>query len=144
MASGSFPFPEVNASLNAFAATLLVVGFAFIKCGRMRAHIFSMVGALFISALFLASYITYHALTGARTPFEGKGLIRPVYYTLLVTHIILAAAIVPLALRTVQLALSGRFTKHRKWAHVTFPLWLYVSITGVLIYFFLYVWYAPP
>ncbi len=142
MALESFPFPEVNASLNALAATLLLVGFVFIKCGRTGAHKFSMGGALFVSALFLISYITYHVLTGARTPFEGRGIIRFVYYSILITHIILAVAIIPLALRTFQLALIGRFITHKKWARVTFPLWLYVSVTGVLIYFFLYVWYT--
>lgn len=144
MALESFPFPEVNASLNALAASLLLLGFVFIKYGWTGAHKLSMGGALFVSALFLTSYITYHALTGARTPFEGKGVIRSVYYSLLISHIILAVAVVPLALRTFQLALKGRFITHKKWARITFPLWLYVSITGVLIYFFLYVWYTVP
>ncbi len=144
MASADFPFPEVNASLNALAAFLLAIGFAFIKSGRQNEHRICMVGALIVSALFLASYITYHTLTGARTPFEGKGFLRPFYYTLLVSHVILAVLIVPLVFRTVQLAVSGNFVKHKKWARLTFPLWLYVSVTGVLIYFFLYVWFPSP
>ncbi|GAB4273944.1 MAG TPA: DUF420 domain-containing protein [Opitutae bacterium] len=140
MASG-FPFPEVNASLNACSTVLLTLGFIFIKMKRVEWHRAMMLGALGVSALFLVSYVIYHLQTGARTPFGGEGLWRTVYFVLLLTHIVLAVVIVPLVLRTFFLAIRGRYATHRIWARWTYPLWYYVSVTGVLVYFFLYQWF---
>jgi len=134
--------PALNAALNGAATILLLAGFACIRRKRVVAHRACMTAALGVSAVFLASYVTHKILVGgAHTPFGGEGAIAWVYYVMLVTHILLAMAIVPLALATFGLALKGRFERHRKWARWTFPIWLYVSVTGVLVYFFLYVWF---
>jgi uncharacterized membrane protein YozB (DUF420 family) len=137
------PFPEINACLNAAAASCLTAGYIFIRAGQRKRHMVCMVAACSFSAVFLASYLTYHYQTGAQTPFPGTGFWRGVYYTMLITHIFLAVAIVPLVPRTVYLAIRGRFEAHRRWARVAFPIWYYVSVTGVLIYFFLYQWFQP-
>ena len=129
--------PGVNASLNAIATVLLVVGWMFIRRGDMRRHRFCMWSALAASALFLTSYLVYHANVGS-VPFQGKGAIRTVYFTILITHIVLAAAILPMALMTLSRALSRRFDRHRQIARWTLPIWLYVSVTGVVIYLMLY------
>ena len=133
--------PTLNAGLNALSACLLVLGWAAIRKGRARRHRNLMVGALGCSVLFLVSYVTYHAIK-LHTPFEGEGWIRPVYFVLLITHVALAAAIVPLVIVTVVRAVRGRFERHRRIARLTLPLWLYVNVTGVLIYFMLYHWFA--
>jgi uncharacterized membrane protein YozB (DUF420 family) len=129
--------PALNATLNAIAATLLVIGYVLIRRGRMEAHRRVMVAACATSALFLASYLIYHANIGSR-PFQGQGPIRIVYFTILVTHVVLAAAILPLALITLSYALRARFERHVPIARWTLPLWLYVSVTGVIVYLMLY------
>ena len=129
--------PLLNATLNGIAAILLVTGFLFIKQGRRRQHQWCMLGALTTSALFLVSYVTYHLHAGSR-PFPGQGPIRVVYFGILITHVILAAVIVPLALLTAVRGLKSQFDKHVRIARWTFPVWLYVSVTGVVIYLMLY------
>ena len=133
--------PAVNATLNGTAAVLLTAGFVFIKRKRVAAHRVAMLAAVAVSVAFLASYLTYHLQTGARTPFGGTGAIRAVYFAMLVSHILLAVIIVPLILTTLVFALRGRFDRHRAWARWTYPIWYYVSVTGVLVYFFLYQWW---
>jgi len=134
--------PRVNASLNAVSAGLLAAGWFFIRRRWIVAHVTCMLGAFMVSTLFLLSYVTYHYYAGSR-PFMGQGWIRPVYFTVLVTHIVLAAAIVPLALTTIYRGWragveGGGFERHVAIARWTLPLWLYVSITGVLVYWMLY------
>ncbi len=129
--------PLLNACLNATSTALLSAGWIFIRRKRVTAHKTCMVSALAVSTLFLVSYVTYHALAGSR-PFGGQGWIRLVYFPLLVSHIVLAAAIVPLALTTVYRALQGTFARHVRIARWTLPIWLYVSVTGVLVYWMLY------
>ena len=133
--------PAVNATLNGAAGILLTVGFVLIKRKRVVAHRAAMLAAFGVSVAFLTCYLTYHLQTGARTPFGGTGVIRTVYFTMLISHILLALVIVPLILTTLAFALRGRFDRHRAWARWTFPLWYYVSVTGVLVYFFLYQWW---
>jgi uncharacterized membrane protein YozB (DUF420 family) len=129
--------PAVNATLNAVATLLLVTGYLFVRRSQIELHRFCMVSAFVVSCLFLASYLVYHYHVGS-VPFERQGWIRSVYFTILITHIVLAAAIVPLVLITLLRALKKRFTMHRAIARWTFPLWLYVSVTGVVIYWMLY------
>jgi len=129
--------PALNATLNGIAAILLVTGYLFIKQGRRRQHQWCMLGALTTSALFLVSYVTYHLHAGSR-PFPGQGPIRVVYFAILITHVILAAVIVPLALLTAVRGLRSEFDKHVRIARWTFPVWVYVSVTGVVIYLMLY------
>jgi len=132
--------PALNATLNAISGILLTVGYIFIRRGDMRRHRACMIAALVSSALFLTSYLVYHAEVGS-VPFKGQGAIRVVYLAILLTHIVLAAVIVPLALVTVSRALARRFDRHRKIARWTFPLWMYVSVTGVVIYVMVYEMY---
>jgi uncharacterized membrane protein YozB (DUF420 family) len=132
-------WPTLNASLNATSAVLLVTGYAFIRRRRVGVHRACMLAAFAVSTTFLASYLAYHARVGT-TSFQGQGLIRPVYFGILVTHTILAAAVVPLVLVTLTRALRGRFQRHRAIARWTFPIWLYVSVTGVVVYVILYHW----
>jgi putative membrane protein len=129
--------PAVNAALNATSAVLLAAGFACIRRRNVPAHRACMVAAFAASTLFLVSYLVYHAQAGS-VPFQGRGWIRPVYFTLLLSHIVLAAVIVPLALTTLYQAWSERFDRHRRIARWTLPIWLYVSVSGVLIYWLLY------
>jgi len=129
--------PHVNASLNALSTILLVVGYGFIRAGRWKAHRAVMIGALAVSAAFLVSYLIYHA-TAPMLTFPGEGLIRPVYYTILFVHVVLAAGILPLVLLTVWRALRGRFDRHRAVARWTLPLWLCVTVSGVVVYLMLY------
>lgn len=134
-------FPVINATLNGLSAVLLLTGYQFIRRGRMAAHRAVMIAALVSSSLFLTSYLYYHAHVGS-VRFQGQGWIRPVYYTILTTHTILAIVILPLVIITLSRALRQRFDKHRAIARWTFPLWLYVSVTGVVIYFMLYHWFT--
>ncbi|HEX8774945.1 MAG TPA: DUF420 domain-containing protein [Pyrinomonadaceae bacterium] len=134
-ASGSM-LPALNALLNALSACSLVAGFVSIKRGRVNTHRALMFGALFFSALFLISYIAYHSTHGD-TPFQGTGMIRPVYFFILISHILLTAIALPIILATLFFALTGRFASHRRIARFTFPAWLYISVTGVLIFFML-------
>jgi len=130
-------YPVIDATLNGTSAVLLVVGRNFIKHGKMAAHRLVMLAALASSSLFLVSYLYYHYHVGS-VHSQGTGIWRPIYFTLLTSHTILAAVIVPMVIITLSRALRERFDKHRRIARWTFPLWLYVSITGVVIYFMLY------
>jgi putative membrane protein len=132
--------PTVNALLNGTAGVLLAIGWTCIRRGRIDAHRRCMLAAFTASCLFLVSYVVYHAQAGSR-PFTGQGVARSVYFAILITHVVLAAAIVPLALVTLRRALGGDYVRHRRIARWTFPLWMYVSITGVVIYLMLYHWY---
>lgn len=129
--------PALNAALNASSAILLVAGFLCIRARKVAAHTVLMLAAFGVSTLFLVSYLFYHAHVGS-VRFQGSGWIRPVYFTVLVSHTILAIVIVPLALRTLLLAARKQFARHRAIARWTLPLWLYVSVTGVLVYWMLY------
>jgi len=134
--------PAINASLNGLATVLLSLGFFFIKSGNREAHRKCMVSAVIVSAVFLIGYVGHKILVqGVHTPFGGEGTIRTVYYTMLISHIILAIAIAYLVPRTFLLAIKGEYERHRAWARWTFPIWYYVSITGVLVYCFLYQWW---
>jgi putative membrane protein len=134
--------PTFNATCNGIATVLITAGFIQIKRGKREAHRACMLSAAAASALFLTGYVTYHALMrGLHTPFGGTGPIRTVYFLILWTHIPLAAAIAFLVPRTFILALKGDYPRHKAWAKVVFPIWYYVSITGVLVYFFLYQWW---
>lgn len=130
-------FPAINATLNGTSAVLLLTGHSFIKRGRMAAHRTVMLIAFGTSALFLISYLYYHAHVGS-VHFRGQGWARPVYFTILISHTILAVVIVPLIIITLIRALRERFDRHRAIARWTYPLWMYVSVTGVIVYFMLY------
>jgi putative membrane protein len=129
--------PHLNACLNTTSALLLFTGYRFIRARNVVAHRACQIAALVISILFLASYLTYHFNHGA-TRFRGTGLVRPIYFTILTTHTILAMVIVPLVILTFYRAFRGDFVRHRKIARITLPLWLYVSVTGVIVYLMLY------
>jgi uncharacterized membrane protein YozB (DUF420 family) len=131
--------PLVNAALNAAAAVLLAAGYALIRRRREAAHKALMLSAFCVSVLFLASYVVYHVRTEAVRSFAGPGGLRPVYYAMLASHVVLAACVPFLALRTIYLGLRDRRAAHRRLARWTLPVWLYVSITGVLVYLALYV-----
>lgn len=135
--------PALNATLNALSAVLLSTGYLMIRRGRVLAHKSCMGLAFASSTVFLVSYLLYHAKVGS-VPFRGQGWIRPVYFTLLASHTVLAATILPLALVTLSRALREQFGRHKRIARWTLPLWLYVSVTGVIIYFLLYHVYAAP
>lgn len=142
-------FPHLNAILNAASGVLLLFGIFFILNKRVREHRFCMLSASLVSAAFLVSYISHHALRtyyfglGA-TKFTGEGLARPIYFTILTSHTILAAAIGPFVIATLYRGLKGRFDEHRRLARLVYPVWLYVSITGVIVYLMLYqIYYAP-
>ena len=129
--------PALNATLNATCAVLLTIGYLLIRRGRVQQHRRVMIAAFTTSTLFLTSYLVYHYNTGSR-PFPGTGLIRTVYLTILVSHILLAIAIVPMAIITLSRGLRERFDRHVAIARWTLPLWLYVSVTGVVVYLMLY------
>ncbi len=129
--------PHLNASLNTISALFLIAGYRFIRAGFIRAHRNCQIAALVTSTCFLVSYLTYHYYHGD-TRFLGQGIVRPFYFTILITHVILAIVIVPLVLITVYRAARGDFIRHRKIARWTLPLWLYVSVTGVIVYLMLY------
>lgn len=129
--------PALNATLNATSAVLLISGYLFIRRGHVRRHRACMIAACVVSALFLVSYVIYHANVGSK-PFPGQGPIRAVYFVILLTHIVLAAAVVPLVLITLARGLRARFDRHVAIARWTLPIWLYVSVTGVLVYLMLY------
>jgi len=129
--------PALNACLNSISTVLLGAGYYFIRRGEIARHKMSMIAAFVCSCLFLTSYLIYHYHVGS-IPFTGQGWIRPVYFTILITHIILAATIVPLALITLYRAWRGQFDRHKRIARWTWPLWMYVSVTGVVIYVMLY------
>ena len=127
----------VNAGLNATAAVLIGTGFYFIKQKNVQAHKACMVAAMVVSALFLTSYLVYHYNVGS-VRFTKQGWIRNVYFPLLLTHTVLAAVVLPMVLRTAFLAVKGRFRNHVRIARWTFPIWMYVSVTGVIVYWMLY------
>jgi uncharacterized membrane protein YozB (DUF420 family) len=129
--------PALNATLNATSAVLLTTGWILIRRGRIAQHRAVMIAAVCTSALFLISYLVYHAQVGS-VPFTKQGPIRAVYFTILLTHTVLAAAIVPLVLVTLTRALRARYERHRRIARWTMPIWLYVSVTGVIVYLMLY------
>jgi putative membrane protein len=130
-------WPALNAALNATSALMLLTGFFFIRAKQISRHAVFMLGALVVSTLFFISYVIYHAQVGS-VHFLGTGWTRPVYFTVLISHTILAIVIVPLALRTLFLAIRKRFPEHVALARWTFPLWLYVSVSGVAVYVMLY------
>ena len=129
--------PAVNACLNSLSAILLAVGYRFIRRKNILAHRNCMIGAFLVSTIFLISYVVYHFKAG-RTVFKDPAWFRPIYLTILLTHTILAVAIVPMVLITLSRALKQRFDRHRRIARWTWPLWMYVSVTGVIIYLLLY------
>jgi putative membrane protein len=129
--------PALNAALNGTAAVLLLLGRRQIRFRQIEAHRRTMIAAFTASTLFLISYVIYHLNVGS-VPFQGQGVVRPIYFTLLISHVVLAALQVPLVLSTFILGLRRRDATHRRWARWTYPIWLYVSITGVAIYLMLY------
>jgi putative membrane protein len=129
--------PALNAALNATSAVLLTAGWFFIRSGRIRAHRRSMISAFITSSLFLTSYVVYHAQIGSK-PFPGTGVMRTVYFSILIPHVILAAVVLPLAIVTLRRGLRRDDARHRPLARWTLPLWLFVSVTGVLVYVMLY------
>ena len=129
--------PHLNACLNASSAVLLFAGYSFIRKGNVAAHRACQISALIVSSLFLVSYLTYHYYHGT-TRFQGTGLSRPIYFTVLTSHTILAIVIVPLIAITFYRAVKMDFARHRKIARITLPLWFYVSVTGVVVYLMLY------
>jgi len=129
--------PAVNASLNALSGVLLLIGFGLMRARRIEQHRRVMLAAFTTSSVFLICYLVYHAQVGS-VRFTRQGFVRPLYYTILVTHVTLAAAVVPLAIVTLTRGLKGRYPQHRRLARWTFPIWLYVSVTGVLVYVLLY------
>ncbi len=131
--------PLLNASLNAASGVLLAAGYVFIRRRQVAPHRFCMLSAFSLSALFLVFYVVYHAMAGS-VSFTGQGWIRPIYFTILTSHIILAVLVLPLALTTLYRAWQGTFVQHRQIARWTLPIWLYVSISGVAVYVMLYHW----
>ena len=129
--------PAINASLNAISGVLLVIGYALMRARRIDLHRRVMIAAFFTSSLFLICYLIYHAQVGS-VRFTREGFVRPVYFTILITHVTLAATVLPLAIITLTRGLKGRYPRHRAIARWTFPIWLYVSVTGVLVYVLLY------
>ena len=129
--------PAVNASLNAISGVLLLSGYTMMRLRTIVLHRRFMIAAFTTSALFLICYVVYHAQVGS-VPFPRHGFVRPLYFTILITHVVLAASVPPLAIVTLTCGLKGRYPAHRKIARWTFPIWLYVSVTGVLVYVLLY------
>ncbi|HSB11043.1 MAG TPA: DUF420 domain-containing protein [Blastocatellia bacterium] len=135
-------FPPLNAILNATSGILIVIGFLFIRRRHIKAHHACMIGAVTSSSLFLISYLVYHVgFKAGVTRFTGEGWVRPVYYTILISHTILAVTVVPFVIITLKRAIGKKFALHKRIARWTFPMWLYVSVTGVIVYFMLYHWY---
>ena len=141
--------PAVNASLNALATVLLLTGYVLIKRGRRDAHAWAMISAFSTSVVFLVCYLVYHAALHHYTgesgkKFGGSGVIRPIYFAILISHVLLAVPVAVLALLTLRLAWRKNWYEHRRLARITFPIWVYVSLTGVIIYGLLYHWPAAP
>lgn len=133
--------PLLNATLNTISAILLMCGFVAIKKGKRDVHRNFMVSALIVSAMFLTSYLIYHYHVPSKK-FPDLGIIKTIYLFILIPHIILAAIMVPMILKTFWHAFRKEWESHKKWAKVTFPIWIYVSVTGVIVYLMLYQWYA--
>ena len=141
-----FDLPPTNATLNAVATVLLVAGWIFIKREQKKAHITCMISALVVSAAFLSCYLTYHFMLqkhigSGSIRFTHEGMVRPIYFAILITHVILAAVNLPMIILTVIPAVRRRFDKHKRIARWTLPIWLYVSVTGVIVYLMLYRWF---
>jgi len=136
-------FPVINATLNGTSAVLIATGRGLIRRGNMAAHRACMIAAVICSSAFLVSYLWYHAHVGS-VHFQGRGFVRPVYFAILISHTSLALVVVPLVIVTLVRALRGRYDRHRAIARWTYPIWLYVSVTGVVIYVMLYHLYAAP
>lgn len=134
-------FPPLNAALNGISAVLIGAGHMFMHRGRIAAHRACMIAAVISSTIFLACYLYYHSHAGV-FHFRGTGWTRPIYFTILLSHTILAAALLPLVPTTLILGLSGRIPRHKVIARWTYPIWMYVSITGVLVYFMVYRWFT--
>jgi uncharacterized membrane protein YozB (DUF420 family) len=135
-------FPPLNASLNALSGILIIIGYFLIRRKHIKAHRACMIAAVTSSSLFLISYLTYHiGFKAGVTRFIGEGWVRPVYYTILISHTILAVTVVPFVIVTLKRAVGRKFALHRRVARWTFPIWLYVSVTGVIVYFMLYHFY---
>ena len=134
---GLHDLPAINAALNGIAGVLLTVGYVLIRRRKIDAHRRTMIAAFATSSLFLVCYVVYHAQVGS-VRFTRQGIVRPIYFTILITHVTLAAAVLPLAIVTLSRGLKARFDRHRAIARWTLPIWLYVSITGVLVYVLLY------
>ena len=131
--------PAVNATLNAIATVLLLLGYVLIRQKKVSAHKACMLSAFATSIVFLGCYLTYHFYAGSKH-FEGSGIVRPIYFVILISHIVLAASVPVLAVLTIRRGLRAEWPQHRRIARVTFPIWLYVSVTGVIIYLMLYHW----
>ena len=136
-------FPHLNATLNGTAGVILIAGFWFIRRGDIARHRIAMVTASTVSAIFLASYVTYHSLRSyyfglGPTRFTGEGISRPIYFTILTSHTILAVLVAPFIVVTLWRGLRGRYESHKRLARLVFPVWLYVSVTGVIVYVLLY------
>jgi len=129
--------PAVNATLNAISGVLLVIGYLLIRARRIELHRRFMIAAFVASSLFLVCYVVYHAQVGS-VRFTRQGFVRPLYFTILITHVSLAATVLPLAILTLSRGLQAKYTRHRAIARWTLPIWLYVSVTGVLVYVLLY------
>jgi uncharacterized membrane protein YozB (DUF420 family) len=129
--------PAVNATLNAVSGVLLLIAYGFIRARRIEQHRRVMIAAFATSSLFLVSYLVYHSQVGS-VRFTRQGFVRPLYFTILITHVTLAAVVLPMAIVTLSRGLKARYTQHRAIARWTFPIWLYVSVTGVLVYVLLY------
>ncbi|MEP6850367.1 MAG: DUF420 domain-containing protein [Acidobacteriota bacterium] len=139
-------FPHLNAALNALSGVCLILGLIFILTKHVHAHRLCMITACSVSALFLVCYVAYHVIRTyyfglGPTKFTGEGLVRPIYFTILTSHTILAILVTPFVLLTLRRALKGNFDAHKKLARLVYPVWLYVSVTGVIVYFFLYQWF---
>jgi uncharacterized membrane protein YozB (DUF420 family) len=129
--------PHLNAALNALCTVLLTTGWFLVKSGRIQAHRRCMISAFITSAVFLTSYVTYHAQAGSK-PFPGTGIMRTIYFSILIPHVLLAAAVLPLAIVTLRRGLRRDDARHRRIARITLPIWLFVSVTGVVVYLLLY------
>lgn len=135
--------PHLHAGLNATTLVLLFLGYGFIRHNQRGKHMLCMLAATLVSTVFMVSYLTYHANVGY-LPFTGQGFIRPTYFTILITHVILAAVIIPLVLTTLVLAARKKFETHRRLVRWTLPIWIYVSITGLVVYFLAFHLYPSP
>ncbi|MEP6777431.1 MAG: DUF420 domain-containing protein [Chthoniobacterales bacterium] len=137
--------PAVNASLNLVSTVFISAGWYFIRRGFWQRHIVCMITAVISSTFFLTGYLVYHAHVGEKsTHFAAQGIVRPIYFTMLISHILLAFTTLPLVIITLIPVFTRRWDRHRRLARWTMPIWLYVSVTGVLVYLMLYRWFAPP
>lgn len=134
-------FPKFNACVNTGTTICLLVGLFFIKNKKSNAHRLAMISALILSCVFLTSYVIYHTLNAEDSKFLGTGFIRPIYFFILISHIVLSTIVLPFILKTFSFAFQNDFVSHKKWAKFTFPMWLYVAITGVLVYVFMAPYY---